>query len=406
MPAKTPFAVWLLLLSLYTTQYLGLGFLLTGLVAILRKSGASLETLGIVYLIGFAWPLKVLWAPLIDRFGVGRLGHYRGWLIITQSGLVLSLALLSQLHPLQDIGLVLAMAAVVSFLSASQDTAVSGLLCLILPPADRGPAKGLHNAGHLLGILIGGGLLLMLYEYWGWANSMWMLAAGTAVTLLQLLLYREPDEVSRAPRGMRLSALVQPFRGEGGGAWLLLLLVLPINISMAYALMAPLLIDAGWSLHGLGVLVNILGPGAGIGAALVTGRLLNRYRRRTMLIATVALQIPCALGLLLPLFQWGGDAASAMGIALIYLLYQPSQIAAMTVMMDRSGLEQPAAAFTMQNSLHMLSGMAAMSVGAPLAAAIGYAGVIVAAAVAGTVALAVALLFRSPEPASVPPLAP
>ena len=58
-----------LITALYFTQYLGVGFLTIGLVAILRDGGTSLATLGMLQTIGLIWPLKFLWAPLVDRFG-------------------------------------------------------------------------------------------------------------------------------------------------------------------------------------------------------------------------------------------------------------------------------------------------------------------------------------------------
>ena len=80
-----------LITALYFTQYLGVGFLTIGLVAILRDGGTSLATLGMLQTIGLIWPLKFLWAPLVDRFGSRRVGHYRSWLIPLQLGLVITL---------------------------------------------------------------------------------------------------------------------------------------------------------------------------------------------------------------------------------------------------------------------------------------------------------------------------
>src|SRR5690606_27612309 len=79
------------LLMLYVTQYVGVGFITIGLVAILRDGGTPLETLGALTLIGLVWPLKVLWAPLLDRYGSRTRGHYRSWLLVLQSALVVAL---------------------------------------------------------------------------------------------------------------------------------------------------------------------------------------------------------------------------------------------------------------------------------------------------------------------------
>ena len=38
----------------------------------LRTQGASLTEAGLLAALGFAWTLKVLWSPLVDRFGEPR----------------------------------------------------------------------------------------------------------------------------------------------------------------------------------------------------------------------------------------------------------------------------------------------------------------------------------------------
>jgi hypothetical protein len=76
---------------LYVTQYLGIGFITVGLGAILRDGGTSLDTLAVVQVVGLIWPVKFLWAPLIDRYGSRHRGHYRSWLFALQAAMVLAL---------------------------------------------------------------------------------------------------------------------------------------------------------------------------------------------------------------------------------------------------------------------------------------------------------------------------
>lgn len=75
-PAMTT-SRWALLGSLYVTQYFGPGFFLIALVAILRESGAALEMVSVVYLLGLVWALKFLWAPWVDRWQSRQIGHFR-----------------------------------------------------------------------------------------------------------------------------------------------------------------------------------------------------------------------------------------------------------------------------------------------------------------------------------------
>jgi hypothetical protein len=75
----TKVARYRLLAVLYGSQFIPLAFFLYGLTAVLRKRGVSLEQIALIQLLGLAWVAKFAWAPLVDRYGWGRLGHYRGW---------------------------------------------------------------------------------------------------------------------------------------------------------------------------------------------------------------------------------------------------------------------------------------------------------------------------------------
>ena len=140
---RKPLSTWLLLASLYMTQYLGLGFFWIALVAIMRRQGMPLEQLGVIYLLGLFWVIKVLWAPLIDRYGFGRLGHYRGWMLLTQGGMVLCLVVIGMV--MNILGSVLSVLASLftgwllrqwtrfSVLIGTAIAQVIGLLALTLP---------------------------------------------------------------------------------------------------------------------------------------------------------------------------------------------------------------------------------------------------------------------------------
>ena len=85
----------LIMLSLgYAT---GIPFLLIGdtLNAWLRVEGVSLSVIGFFILVSFAYTLKFMWAPLIDRINIpvltNRLGHRRSWMIVLQILMALGL---------------------------------------------------------------------------------------------------------------------------------------------------------------------------------------------------------------------------------------------------------------------------------------------------------------------------
>src|SRR5690606_40466639 len=52
----------------------------------------SLQSIGFLTLIGTAYTLKFLWAPLVDRYAPPLLGRRRGWMFLTQLLLAAAIA--------------------------------------------------------------------------------------------------------------------------------------------------------------------------------------------------------------------------------------------------------------------------------------------------------------------------
>ncbi len=70
----------------------GLPLALTGtaLQAWFTVSGIDLITIGMLGLVGQPYIYKFLWAPFLDRYTPPFLDRRRGWMLITQVGLLLS----------------------------------------------------------------------------------------------------------------------------------------------------------------------------------------------------------------------------------------------------------------------------------------------------------------------------
>ena len=94
----------------------------------LRASGVSLEAIGFFSLVGLAYSLKFLWAPLLDRVQLPllsiHLGRRRAWMLACQLPIVLGLWLMSTADPTRGLSVVAALAVLVVLLSATQDIAI------------------------------------------------------------------------------------------------------------------------------------------------------------------------------------------------------------------------------------------------------------------------------------------
>ena len=91
------------------------------LQAWLTKEGISLAAIAAFSLVKLPYSLKFLWSPLLDRFVPPFLGRRRGWLVITQVALLLSIAVMALQHPSQGLQPLIIAAVAVAFFSASQD---------------------------------------------------------------------------------------------------------------------------------------------------------------------------------------------------------------------------------------------------------------------------------------------
>ncbi|AHF03940.1 MFS transporter [Marichromatium purpuratum 984] len=392
---RTPRSTWWLLTSLYTTQYLGLGFFVVALAALLREQGAPLDQISLVYMLGLVWALKFLWAPLVDRLGVRRWGHYRSWLLVAQTGLVSSFLLIGLFDLEHDFSTIYLLCLVVTLFSATQDIAVDGLACRLIPVEERGTSNGLQVAGGLLGNMIGGGVVLMAYPYLGWTGSMVALSLGTAASLAQLLVFREPQwalTATNRPRLLpRLGALL---RRRAGLYWLAMLLLYPLGYNLMFIPLTPILVDLGWSIERIGFTVNVFGSVLGIVGALTTGWVFNRVARRSALTGAALLQIVGVGAVALPLLGMTDTLTVMIAIGAFFLLCNPATTVLAAVMMDHASHDAPATDYSLQFSMSMGFAMVAATVSTSLAEQLGYLSVIWTALTVSGIALLLALPYR------------
>ena len=57
----------------------------------LRVEGVGLAEIGFFALVGFPYTWKFLWSPVMDRYTLPLLGRRRGWILVTQLALLVSI---------------------------------------------------------------------------------------------------------------------------------------------------------------------------------------------------------------------------------------------------------------------------------------------------------------------------
>src|SRR5688572_6351012 len=102
------------------------------LQAWMASEKVDLTIIGVFSLVGLPYTLKFLWAPFMDRFIPPFLGRRRGWMLISQVGLILTISAMAFCNPAESAALVATLAFLVAFFSASQDIVVDAYKAEIL----------------------------------------------------------------------------------------------------------------------------------------------------------------------------------------------------------------------------------------------------------------------------------
>ena len=248
--------------------------------------GLDIKTIGFLTLVGSAYTLKFLWAPLMDRYVPPFLGRRRGWLLLTQLSLAAGIAAMAFASPGGDLAWLAVLAVAVAFASASQDIVFDAYRTDVAKPEQRGLAAAFTVVGYRVAMLTSGAAALVLVAgsgfipALGWQNTYLVMAALMGVGALATLWGPEPQVVAPPPRTLD-EAVWAPLREffSRPGAWVLLLLIVLYKLGDAFAgslTTAFLLRGAQFSLDDVGYVNKGMGLAATIFGALFGGALMVR----------------------------------------------------------------------------------------------------------------------------------
>lgn len=260
----------------------GLPLALTGstLQAWFTQSGVNILTIGALSLLGIPYFWKFLWAPLLDRFVPPLWGRRRGWILIAQLGLCISLFVLAHCQPLTQASLIGFIALLIAFLSASQDIAVDAYRTDILQPEERGLGAATYTFAYRMAMLVSGGLALVLADYLGWQLTYEVFAVLMGITTIATYFAPNVSGNDQPPQTF-FSAVVDPFfdlfKREKILLILLFILLYKVGDALALALMSNFLLSQlGFTLTEVGLAYKTVGLFSTIVGAFVGGIFLTR----------------------------------------------------------------------------------------------------------------------------------
>lgn len=264
------------------------------------ESGVSLAAIGLTALIGLAYALKFLWAPVFDAAPPPLFrawGRRRGWLATVQPLLALAILAVGLTDPASDPATTVALAVLVAFLSASQDVVVDAHRVELLAEREQGYGLALYVWGYRGALLAANAGALAVAGLAGWSAAYAYAAALVGVGFAAVALSPEPPlgaeaaRLARLPWAARLrGAVVEPFldfaRRPLWGPVLAFVALFKLGEALAGTMTAPFYRDLGFTRGEVAAVGSAFGLVAALAGALAGGWLVARLGVARALVLT------------------------------------------------------------------------------------------------------------------------
>jgi PAT family beta-lactamase induction signal transducer AmpG len=243
----------------------------------LRSHDVDLATIGLFALVSLPYTWKFVWSPLMDRYKLPFLGRRRGWALITQIGLLFSIAALGRFDPSVSLQAIVVTVFVIALFSASQDIVIDAYRRELLADDEMGTGTSFFVNAYRLSSLVPGSLALILSDHLPWSTVYWVTAAFMVIGIATTLVIKEVSDDSLAPGTLR-QAVLDPFREffsrdgiKAGLAILGFMFLYKLGDNMATALATPFYLDMGFSRTEIGSIAKVAALWAVIAGGILGG---------------------------------------------------------------------------------------------------------------------------------------
>jgi PAT family beta-lactamase induction signal transducer AmpG len=259
----------------------------------LAEAGIDKAEIGYLALVGSAYAWKFVWSPAIDNLPLPLLGRWlgrrRGWLLLCQIALLLSITAMGLSDPTAGLWRTALLAVLVAFCSASQDIVIDAYRIELLDEKQQGAGAAVYVIGYRIAMLVSGAGALLIADQAGWAAAYATMAALMLVGVATVLLSPEPRASAllepgerRAPGVWVREAVIEPFAEflrRNGLATALVILLFIMLYKLGDALLGvmanPFYVDLGFSKTEVASVVKTFGLVATLAGGLLGGTLIS-----------------------------------------------------------------------------------------------------------------------------------
>jgi len=252
----------------------------------------SLKTIGFASTVLFPYKLKFLWAPLVDRIKLGPFGLRKGWLFVTQLGLMVTITGVGLSDPGLDLANCLAWAVALGITSATHDIVVDGYRVDILEPEEQGAGAAVVQLGYRIAMIVAGAGAVYIAHFWDWHVAYFVMAGFVAVGMAATFFAPEPpgseEKLARGPEETTRAFLsrsvvegaIHPFvdmlRRRGALLFISFIMLFTLGDALLSSASNSFLIKTGFSKLEIANVVKTFGTVATIFGVFVGGILVSR----------------------------------------------------------------------------------------------------------------------------------
>ena len=251
--------------------------------------------------------------------------------------------------------------------------------------------NGIQSMGSFAGTMIGSGFLLLAFNKMGWSSLLPFLALFVLIALIPLAFFKDKDNTLVQHKEMPKFSekdLVGFFQQKGIWKQVVFLFLYYLGIIGTLSMLKPMLVDYGYTIQQIGVMMGIVGTSVACITSLGGGFLVRRMSRYASRV-TFAIPVLISAIYFFALVNYLPVNATTLylGIALLWGSYGFATVVVYTTSMDcvRKGFE--GTDFTLQTVITHLSGMIMAAIAGGFAESHGYSTLFMAEMALATISL-------------------
>ncbi|PJD94295.1 MAG: MFS transporter [Legionella sp.] len=259
-------------------------------------AGLSVLLTSSLSLISLPYLYRFLWSPLLDRYYLSSFGKRRSWMLSMQILLALGFHGMTWFSPNTSPMLMAGLALFLAICSATQDASIDAHRTEYLPKTLYGLGASIAVLGYRLAMLLGGGVALILAEYYGWIITYRVMSLLMLIGMFATYWSPEPSKPHVANKV--LADFIDPIRDLLSRPYMMsfAIFILLFKFGEAFTtstsgiIMPFLLQGLGFSLATIGYVNKIWGVVAIIIGGLIGGLILMRWALYRVLLVFGLLQ--------------------------------------------------------------------------------------------------------------------